>query len=108
MKNINKIIMIFVISILAIPKANATCSIKSEMCLSDIRSEYNSTFQPDYSVKHGQLGSSDKLNPIKRNDLREELNNSAGQNSNYSYNTSCQFGVCLPNRVDKLFPAYDK
>ncbi len=44
-----------------------------------------------------------RLNPIQRDDIQEQTREFAPVESNYSYNSSCQFGVCMQNRMKPLF-----
>ena len=44
-----------------------------------------------------------RLNPLDRSDIRDQAGSFAPTESNYNYNSSCQFGVCLQNRETPLF-----
>ena len=49
-----------------------------------------------------------RLNPIQRDDIQEQTREFAPQESNYSYNSSCQFGVCMQNRIKPIFQQRSK
>ncbi len=44
-----------------------------------------------------------RLKPVDRSDIREQAQSFAPTESDYNYNSSCQFGVCLQNRSKPLF-----
>lgn len=44
-----------------------------------------------------------RLTPIDRSDIREQAQSFAPTESDYNYNSNCQFGVCLQNRSKPLF-----
>lgn len=44
-----------------------------------------------------------RLTPINKNEVHEQFRNFAPAESDYSYNSSCQFGVCMQNRSTPLF-----
>ena len=44
-----------------------------------------------------------RLKPLDRSDIREQAESFAPTESDYNYNSSCQFGVCLQNRSKPLF-----
>ena len=44
-----------------------------------------------------------RLNPVDRSDIGQQIRQFSPAESDYSYNSSCQFGVCMQNRSTPLF-----
>lgn len=64
--------------------------------------EMNPTYSPESLIKEFSGSPEARLKP-KENKVEKELRNFGPQSTDYSYNTSCQFGVCNQSGTPQLF-----
>ena len=76
---------------------NSVCSIQN------LRKNINPIYTHNSNVSEFSSNPESRLQPIKRSDIEETTRTFEPTESDYSYNTSCQFGVCLQNRKAPLF-----
>lgn len=97
--------LIFAAFCLALP-TYAMCSLdeNATACTAQgLREEMSPTYNPQSNIKEFSGTPETRLNPIKRDTAENMQRSFAPSESNYSYNSSCQFGVCLQNRNTPLF-----
>ena len=102
-----KKIFIFFCLLLTVPTF-AMCSVEegATLCSSSvagIREEFSPTYNPQSGISEFSNTPEARLKPIKRNDIEYQMRKFAPSESNFNYNSSCQFGVCLENRNTPLF-----
>lgn len=84
----------------------ATCSIEENetVCsLPDFREKVSPIYNPNSNITEFSGSPEARLAPLDRSDIRNESGSFAPTESNFNYNSSCQFGVCLQNRDTPLF-----
>ncbi len=84
----------------------ALCSIEdgTTVCaLPGFREQLAPTYSQQTNINEFAESPEVRLNPIQRNDLQTQTREFAPAESNYNYNSSCQFGVCMQNRTKPLF-----
>lgn len=87
-----------VFALCSIEEGAETCSISA-----GFREEMSPTYNPQSSIKEFSGTPEARLNPIKRDNTDNQSRSFAPAESNFNYNSSCQFGVCLQNRNTPLF-----
>ena len=83
----------------------ASCPINDDATSCSIAEfkEINPTYSPSGSIKEYSDTPETRLNPVE-NEVRELKKRDFGvNNTDFSYNTSCQFGVCTDFGKDVLF-----
>lgn len=98
-----KKILILVSLCLTLPGL-AMCSIEDDAvtCTAQgFREEMSPTYNPQSNINTTMPET--RLNPIKRDNTDNQPRSFAPNESNFNYNSSCQFGVCLKNRNTPLF-----
>ena len=98
--------VVFLIAITLTLPTFAACSIEESTSCSI--AEFRQTqFVPTYDTKPAIPEFSDtpdvRLNPVSENIVEKQLRSFGPQPSDYSYNTSCQFGVCNNSGAPELF-----
>ena len=83
----------------------AMCSVDDvSICtVSGFREQVSPIYAPKYNVSEFSASPEARLNPVDRSDIGQQIREFAPTESNYSYNSSCQFGVCMKNRNTPLF-----
>ena len=71
--------------------------------LPGFREQVTPVYYPQTNISEFADSPEARLNPLDRSDIREQAESFAPQESNFNYNSSCQFGVCLQNRANPLF-----
>ena len=101
-----KKIFLFLSFVIAMP-AFGLCSIdEATVCSSSVpgmREEFTPTYNPKSGISEFSGTPEARLNPIKRDNIEYQMREFAPTESNFNYNSSCQFGVCLENRNTPLF-----
>lgn len=107
----NKFLILSAISFMFLPAAFATCPVDGNtVCaVPGFREQVPPVYNPAFSNINEFSGSQEaRLNPLDRSDIREQSQSFAPTESNYNYNTDCQFGVCLDNRQNTIFQQKSK
>lgn len=90
----------------------ASCPIDSDGAACSIAQFQREEFVPIYSPKGGikefSATPEARLNPAKVDAPEKELRKFRQQETDYSYNSSCQFGVCNQTGAPQLFPTKTK
>lgn len=102
-----KKIFIFFCLLLTVPTF-AMCSVEegATVCSSSIagiREEFSPTYNPQSGISEFSDTPEARLKPIKRDNIEYQMRQFEPTESNFNYNSSCQFGVCLKNRNTPLF-----
>ena len=91
---------------------NAMCPIddNATVCtLPGFRAPFTPTYNPQSNINEFADTPEARLKPIQRDDvIQEQTREFAPIESNFNYNSSCQFGVCLKNREKPLFQLQSK
>ena len=99
-------------AILSILPVYAMCPVEdgATVCtLPGFREPFSPTYNPKSNINEFSGSPEARLNPIQRdNVIQEQTRQFAPVESNYSYNSSCQFGVCMQNRAKPLFQQQSK
>lgn len=61
------------------------------------------TYSPKSTIKEFAGSPEARLKPSQNNEPSKNLRDFGPQPADYSYNTSCQFGVCNPSGTPQLF-----
>lgn len=61
------------------------------------------TYAPASSIKEFSDTPEARLKPVQNDTPSKQLRDFGPQTADYSYNTSCQFGICNPSGVPQLF-----
>lgn len=61
------------------------------------------TYSPKSTIKEFAGSPEVRLKPSQNNEPTQNLRDFGPQPADYSYNTSCQFGVCNPSGAPQLF-----
>ena len=102
-----KNIILFIVLISVLP-AYSACSIENLDTFCSI-AEFQQqqpmprTYSPKSTIKEFAGSPEARLKPSQNNKPSENLRDFGPQPADYSYNTSCQFGVCNPSGVPQLF-----
>ena len=85
----------------------ATCPIEGGDTVCSLP-EFRERTTPIYSSTPSLSGDnvddpSTNLNPTYRNEIEKEFRQFAPAASDFNYNSTCQFGVCMQNRSTPLF-----
>ncbi len=86
--------------------AFAACPIEGgeTVCsLPGFREQMTPTYNPNSNISEFSDTPEARLNPIDRSDIEQEMKRFSPAESDYSYNSGCQFGVCMQNRSTPLF-----
>ena len=67
------------------------------------REQVTPVYSPHSNISEFSESPEARLNPLDRSDIRQQADSFAPTESNFNYNSSCQFGVCLQNRATPLF-----
>ena len=102
----NKVLMMFVAGVYMSLPVFATCPLDSVECsvAAFDQSVIRAPFKPIYSEYGSGVDFGEdpviRLNPVERVELDRNfhMKNEMKMNQD-SYNSDCQFGVCLPNRI---------
>ena len=99
----NKILM--AMSLLIVLPSFATCSIDgTTVCsLPGFREQIPQVYSPNSNINVFSGSPEARLKPATRNEIKEELRHFAPVENDYSYNSSCQFGVCMKGGDSLLF-----
>lgn len=84
----------------------ATCPIDEGATVCSVpgfREKVPPIYNPSSHIKEFSGSPEARLNPLDRSDIRNEASSFTPTESNFNYNSSCQFGVCLQNRDRPLF-----
>ena len=85
----------------------ALCPIDAEegVCSASagFREKFSSTYSPQSAIKEFSGTPEARLNPVKRTDFSNEARNFSNTESNFNYNSNCQFGVCLQDNSKPIF-----
>ena len=84
----------------------AACSVDetSTSCsIAQIREPMNQTYKTTPIINEFSSSPEARLAPANNNAVESQLREFRPQNKDYSYNSSCQFGMCLQDRSDTLF-----
>ncbi len=102
-----KKILLFVILLISATQISfATCPIDGNetVCsLPGFREKVSPVYNPSSNLKEFSGSPEARLHPLDRSDIRDQAQSFAPNQYDYSYNSSCQFGVCLQNRDTPLF-----
>ena len=71
--------------------------------IAQIREPMMPTYQTDSMINEFADSPEARLAPANNNAVESQLRDFRPQNKDYSYNSSCQFGMCLQDRSDTLF-----
>lgn len=101
-----KILMLIVF--LTFSSANAACLLDEETTACSIAKiqqpqPMQRTYSPTSTIKEFADVSEVRLKPSQNNTPSKNLRDFGPQTADYSYNTSCQFGICNPSGVPQLF-----
>lgn len=91
--------------IIALPSLGM-CSIDSNntVCsLPNLREQTEPIYNPGYGISEFSNSPEARLQPLDRKDIIQPSNDKSPSGSNFNYNSSCQFGVCLQNRSTPIF-----
>lgn len=91
--------------------AYAACPVNNEttVCtLPGFREQLSPTYSQKTNINEFADSPEVRLRPIQRDDIQQQTREFAPAESNYSYNSSCQFGVCMQNRAKPLFQQQSK
>lgn len=84
--------------------AFAVCSIDGTACVAQFsREPMHQTYAPKSNIKEFSGTPEARLNPARVNAPNTELRNFRQVPDDYSYNSSCQFGVCNQTGAPQLF-----
>ena len=88
--------------------AHAACSIdgsETACSIAEIQQPQpmQRTYAPTSSIKEFSGTPQGRLKPSQDNRPERQLRDFGPQSADYSYNTSCQFGVCNPTGAPQLF-----
>ena len=100
-----KKIIIIAIYLLSLP-AFSMCSVDSDntVCaLPDFREEVEPIYNPGYGISEFSNTPEARLKPLDRKDIIRQSKEFSPSGSEFNYNSSCQFGVCLQNRSTPIF-----
>ena len=84
----------------------ATCPIENgnTVCsLPGFREQVSPIYAPKSGISEFADSPEARLRPINRGDIAEQMKGFNPSATDYSYNSSCQFGVCMQNRSTPLF-----
>lgn len=85
----------------------ALCSIEegADVCSASagFREKFSSIYSPQSGIKEFSATPEARLNPVKRTDFSNEARNFSNTESNFNYNSNCQFGVCLQDNSKPIF-----
>lgn len=108
----NKIILTAAIAILISPYSYATCSIEEASTCSIAKIQQpkpmQRTYSPAASINEYSETPETRLKPTLNDRPHQHLRDFGPQSTDYSYNTSCQFGVCNPSGAPQLFENRNK
>lgn len=76
---------------------NAVCAVPG------FREKFSPTYGPQSGIKEYSGTPEARLNPIKRSDFSKEARDFSYTESNFNYNSNCQFGVCLQDNAQPIF-----
>lgn len=82
------------------------CSIDNldEVCsLPGFREQVSPTYNPRNNIREFSSSPEARLKSIDRSDISKQVRDFAPVESDFNYNSSCQFGVCLQDRSTPLF-----
>ena len=105
-----KTLLIF-FAIISILPAHALCPLEdgATVCtLPGFREQLEPTYSQKTNISEFAETPEVRLNPINRDNLQEQTREFAPVESNFNYNSSCQFGVCMQNRAKPLFQQKSK
>ena len=71
--------------------------------IAQIREPFKPTYTTNPMIKEYSGSPESRLTPSHNTATDNQLRNFRTQNSDYSYNSNCQFGVCHQDRTDTLF-----
>ncbi len=71
--------------------------------IAQIREPMSPTYQTTPNISEFSGSPEARLAPANNNAVESQLREFRPQNKDYSYNSSCQFGMCLQDRSDTLF-----
>ena len=97
---------LLILSLLIVLPSFAACSIdigESVCSLPNVREPFSPIFSSNENISDFSDSPVIRLNPIKHGEIESEFRNFSPNESNYNYNSSCQFGVCMENRNNTLF-----
>jgi hypothetical protein len=103
-----KNLYLFILLSLTLP-ALATCPIDGETTSCSVASEVQlaqpmqRTYSPKSTIKEFAGSPEARLKPSQNNLPSKNLRDFGPQPADYSYNTSCQFGICNPSGAPQLF-----
>lgn len=100
-----KKLLILTAILISIP-AFAACPIDGtgEACsIAQMRTPMATTYDVKPMIQEYADSPEARLNPAQNEAPEKQLREFRTQNSDYSYNSSCQFGMCLQDRSDTLF-----
>lgn len=87
---------------------NATCSIDGDTTACSVANiqqpqPMQRTYSPKSTIKEFAGSPETRLKPSINDEPSKNLRDFGPQTADYSYNTSCQFGVCNPSGAPRLF-----
>ncbi len=91
--------------------AFATCPIDGDgaACIAQFsRQPFQQTYAPKSGIKEFSGTPEARLNPAKVNAPQTELRNFRQVQNDFSYNSSCQFGVCNQTGAPQIFQQEDR
>ncbi len=94
--HMKKLIVLF--SLLMTLPCLSACPIESgEMVCSvaGFREQVTPTYQPRGNIREFSSSPEARLNAIDRSEISKQIRDFSATESNFNYNSSCQFGVCL-------------
>lgn len=97
--------LIYSAILIALP-SYAVCSIEGgeTVCsLPGFREQVSPIYSPQTNINEFSGSPEARLKPMERSDIRVQTENFPKVESNYNYNSNCQFGVCLMDRNNTLF-----
>jgi hypothetical protein len=101
-----KVVLLFVI--LISPLAFAACPLDGDITACSIAEiqqpqPMQRSYSPKSTIKEFAGSPEARLKPSQNNRPSQNLRDFGPQQADYSYNTSCQFGVCNPSGAPQLF-----
>lgn len=99
---------IITLILISTPMAFGACAIDGESTSCSI-AEFQQpqpmqrTFSPKSTIKEFAGSPEARLKPSQNDEPSKNLRDFGPQSADYSYNTSCQFGVCNPTGTPQLF-----
>lgn len=97
---------LIIMTLFLMGSAYAMCPVENgeTVCsLPGFREQVSPIYNPKSNISEFSSTPEARLTPVDRSDIGQQVRQFAPAESDYSYNSSCQFGVCMQNRSTPLF-----